>query len=192
MPNRIIHESCRASVSLSKVSYGAECMFWRLLTAADDYGRFEAENDLILANCYKRSLLRTLTGDILTWKEELEREKVIRLYRHSGKEYGYFVNWTKYQRVRAATSKFPDPRTSDSSRQHMTADDSGCQQMTTYVADCGPSRIRDRERKRDRESRADDVAPATEPNGTEPSQADLERGRAFLRAAGLNPPETTP
>lgn len=43
MPNRIIRDKCRTSISLDKLSFGAECMFWRLTTVADDYGRFEAD-----------------------------------------------------------------------------------------------------------------------------------------------------
>ena len=111
MPNRIIRESCRSSVSLSKLSHGAERMFWRLTTCADDYGRFQAESGLILANCYSRMLLTILEADISTWKEELVDQKVIVLYTNDGKEFGYFVNWDKYQERRAKKSKYPPPST---------------------------------------------------------------------------------
>jgi hypothetical protein len=105
-------------------------MFWRLLTVADDYGRFQAEAELILATCYSRMLLTILTADIITWKEELEEQDVIRLYESDGKEYGYFVNWHKYQDRRAKRSKYPDPANICT---HVPACASTCSQMPANV-----------------------------------------------------------
>ena len=52
MPNRIIRESCTTSPTLDALSDGAERMFWRLTTIADDYGRFDADPRVLLAKCF--------------------------------------------------------------------------------------------------------------------------------------------
>ena len=109
MPNRIIRESCRSSPNLAGISGDAERLFWRLTTVADDHGRFESESPLVSSSCFPRQLLAyppVVTERLLG---ELVEAKLILLFEEGDRRYGQFINWTKHQRVRAATSKYPPP-----------------------------------------------------------------------------------
>lgn len=117
MPNRFIRESCRTSATLDQLSDGAERMFWRLTTVADDFGRFEADPRILLSNCFPLRVDRTKTSKIEGWFLEMmttknpdgELDPLIISYFVNGKRYGFFSTWSKYQTCRAATSKHPDP-----------------------------------------------------------------------------------
>ncbi len=124
MPNRDIKESCRTSKNLAELSHGAERMFWRMTTYADDYGRMPADADVIRAACFPRLLDRVSVSNVAKWLDELRRVKLISCYNDStGHHLLFFLTWRLHQRVRAKHSKYDPP--SDASR---------CQHMTAYVA----------------------------------------------------------
>jgi hypothetical protein len=175
MPNRIIREACRTSLSLSKLSHGAERMFWRLLTCADDFGRVQADPELIQAACFPRQLLSVHVADVRAYREELIVHNMLVLYTHSGNEYAYFKNWDKWNKKRSKYAKYPAPPASAST----------CEQMPTYADICASNREARVEIRDTRVEKREGLAHA---NGHEPTPADLERGLAYLRAAGLNPP----
>src|SRR5437899_2293748 len=52
MPSRIIRESATTSRSLNQLSDAGERIFWRLVTVADDHGRFDADPVVLLAKCF--------------------------------------------------------------------------------------------------------------------------------------------
>jgi len=127
MPNRLINESCRASETLARVSANAERLFWRLLTVADDYGRFRAQPALVRSSCFQQMLDSISDGDVAAWLNELVRVRAVQLYRVDGKEYGWFLKWQKYQQCRARKSKFPEPPASNC--EHVLADET-CSEQT--------------------------------------------------------------
>ena len=135
MPDRVIRERSRRSKSLAKISAEAERLFWRLVTYADDYGRFPADPDLILAGCFPRQASQITVEDVVRWYRELQAEKMVATWRVEDLFYGRLVNWGKDHRdPRAKTSKYPAPQsgtpvedmsvslTSDNTCQQMTAD----------------------------------------------------------------------
>ena len=116
MPNRVIKDSVRTSRSLARLTDRAERLFHRLRLTADDFGRFEADLDLVLAACFPRhatggeGVERWSTGDIEGEMRELQAEKMVEIYTgEEGRLYGVFVNWERYERRRAKFSKYPDP-----------------------------------------------------------------------------------
>ena len=109
MPNRIIRDSCKTSKSLDQLSAEAERLWWRLITVADDFGRFEAEPVLLLSKCFPRKAQIYDLLDIAKWYAELEACELVRTYVSKGQLYGFFVTWGKYQTMRAKASKYPDP-----------------------------------------------------------------------------------
>src|SRR3990167_5640160 len=109
MPNRIIRESCTTSPTLDALSDGAERMFWRLTTVVDDFGRFDADNRVLLAKCFPLKVGILKIREINKYKDELINNNLIKLYRVGEKCYGFFVSWEKYQNIRARVSKFPSP-----------------------------------------------------------------------------------
>ena len=64
MPNRILKESINESKPLSEVSFFAEDLYKRLITYADDYGRFNADYQIMRARLYPRELQIVSENDI--------------------------------------------------------------------------------------------------------------------------------
>lgn len=111
MPNRIIKESINESRSLSELSFFAEDLFKRLITYADDCGRFNADYQIILARLYPREIQVVSEPDIEDALIELSGAGKIGFYTSSPKKeiYGCFPNWNNHQRVRDSKNRFPDP-----------------------------------------------------------------------------------
>ena len=110
MPNRIIKESVRYSYEIEDLSPSAEVTFYRLLTFADDYGRFPSDIRILQSQLFPlKSSVRS--KDFNTWISELIKTGLIRLYvGEDDKPYGYFVTWENHQTVRNQRSKYPEPQ----------------------------------------------------------------------------------
>lgn len=111
MSNRIIKESINESRSLSELSFFATDLYKRLITYADDYGRFNADYQIILARLYPREMQIVNELDIEDALIELSGAKKIGFYTSNSKKeiYGCFPNWNEHQRVRDSKKRFPDP-----------------------------------------------------------------------------------
>ena len=109
MPNRIIRESARTSLTLDAISAEAERLFWRLVVTADDHGRFHADPSLVLAACFPLRIQRLKPITVKQWLDELVKVGAIRVYPVDGRTYGYFPTWTRHQRRPQSRSKFPGP-----------------------------------------------------------------------------------
>lgn len=116
MPNRIIKDSINESMGLSECSVFAEDLFKRLITYADDYGRFNADTTIMRARLYPRELEIVSEQDIIDALVELSGVGKIEFYEpaifnqfHKRGIYGAFPNWGSHQRVRDSKSKCPDP-----------------------------------------------------------------------------------
>lgn len=111
MPNRIIKESICESRKLSEVSFFAEDLYKRLITYADDYGRFNADYQIILARLYPREIGIVSIDDIEDAMTELIGVEKIAFYTSEARKeiYGCFPNWAEHQRVRDSKKKCPEP-----------------------------------------------------------------------------------
>lgn len=111
MPNRIIKESICESKKLSEVSFFAEDLYKRLITYADDYGRFNADYQIMLARLYPREIQEVSIADIEDALIELTGIGKIRFYTAKVKKeiYGCFPNWNEHQRVRDSKGRCPEP-----------------------------------------------------------------------------------
>lgn len=107
MPNRIIRESSRSSRSLARVSAEAERLFWRLVTWADDYGRFDSESRIVMGSCLPLHTVKA--GEVERWLLELAKVDAIRFYEHAGRRLAFFPSWDRHQRARSTKPKYPDP-----------------------------------------------------------------------------------
>ena len=103
MPNRILKDSIRESVSINALSPEAEVCFYRLITYADDYGLFRA--DLCLANSFLFPRKHFKDTQIEKWLDEIAKADMIFFYRVAENLYGAFTNWKKHKQVRAQRSK---------------------------------------------------------------------------------------
>lgn len=123
MPNRFIKESCRSSKNLDKITDFEERLFWRLITTADDFGRFQACPSLVRASCfpYRSISLVNIEKALLG----LQSNSLIILYSVGDRQYGEFSTWEKHQgKARARNSKYPNRL--DGS---MLADEINCLQL---------------------------------------------------------------
>lgn len=125
MPNRFIKESCRSSKNLDKLNDFEERLFWRLITTADDYGRFQACTELVRAACFPYRSIST--ANINKALIGLQTHKLITLYQVEDRWYGEFVTWEKHQgKARSRNSKYPNKLDA-----FLQADASRCMQMQT-------------------------------------------------------------
>lgn len=107
MASRIIRESSRTSPTLAKLSHGAERLFWRLTTYADDWGRFEADPEIVRGACLP-TVSGVTTKHVQAWLAELSKG-LVRFYAVNERQYGVFLTWFKHQRKRDGQAKHPDP-----------------------------------------------------------------------------------
>ena len=116
-------------------------MFYRLIVNCDDFGRFEGRTAIL------KGRLFPLKGDVTFGMIEeglrkLNSVGLVEMYEYDGKPYLYIPTWENHQTVRAATSKYPDPKecesiciqlqTDESSCKQMDADENGCKQIHPY------------------------------------------------------------
>lgn len=134
MPNRFIKECCRSSPTLQKLNDFQERLFWRLLTMADDYGRFEADPTVVLNTCFPLGIKQTKT-DVSKCLQLLAHENAVLLYVVNGRAYGQFTNFIYFQgSPRAKKSKHPSPEENQqvmNGCEHMQADANICEQTQT-------------------------------------------------------------
>lgn len=111
MPNRILKETINESKGLSDCSLVAQDFYKRLITYADDYGRFDSDVEIIRARLYPRELNYVTEMDIEDWLVELAGVGKLMFYTANGNEeiYGIFPNWKDHQRIRESKAKTPEP-----------------------------------------------------------------------------------
>jgi hypothetical protein len=109
MPNRILRDYTD-SLCFDGIGAEVERLFIRLLTKADDYGRFHADPRLVGAACFP--LEQDIEPkQIAKWLAELERRGLILRYDAEGKHCLAVINYG--QRLRNSRLKFPPPADKD-------------------------------------------------------------------------------
>jgi hypothetical protein len=109
MPNRIIHEKATASPTLNMLSGDEERFHWRLTTKADDYGRFDADPRVLMANCFPLKVGHWKPALVECWRNALSAAGLICLYTVRERLYGAYTAWDAYQRKRESKPKYPAP-----------------------------------------------------------------------------------
>lgn len=111
MPNRIIKDSINESRGLTSCSFFAQDLYKRLITYADDYGRFNADPQIMVARLYPRELSVVSFEELTEGLIELVGVEKIKFYTSSGRKeiYGCFPHWEEHQRVRDGKKRLPDP-----------------------------------------------------------------------------------
>ena len=105
MPNRIIREGITTSESLAMVSFEAECLFYRLMVVADDFGAFDGRAVIVRAKCLP--LRDSTVAQVGEWLRELAEHSLIVQYESEGKPYLAIPKFR--QRTRANSAKYPLP-----------------------------------------------------------------------------------
>ena len=108
MGNRLLKESIRFNRRIDELDWFEEVMFYRLITAADDYGVFYAD-PVVLARILfplKKGVDDRMTAKAL---KKLEAVGLVRLYRAGNEEWLMIVSWKKHQRLRNSRHNYPVP-----------------------------------------------------------------------------------
>ncbi|HKB60060.1 MAG TPA: hypothetical protein VKC56_08470 [Gallionellaceae bacterium] len=107
MPNRILREGILTSERVNSLGFEAEVFYRRLMSVADDYGRFHAHPALLRAALFPLKLDAVRDEAMARLLEEVETAGLVRTYVVEGKRYLQLLDFR--QRVRANASKFPAP-----------------------------------------------------------------------------------
>lgn len=112
MPQRFLRPGIRSSKRFNRVTWFEQIFYVRLITLVDDYGRYEADPELLQSEAFpfgtpdgKQVQLSAIVSGLasLAGKDLLLRYKEI----STGKEYFELTRWTERKR---SDSRWPDPR----------------------------------------------------------------------------------
>ena len=121
MPNRILKDSICRSDTIDKLTWFEEVLFYRLIVACDDYGRFDGRPAIIKGTCFPlKDITNKTIGDAL---DKLSTVGLVRGYEVQGRPYLQLVTWDNHQQVRAHKSKYPEE---PKNGYQLISDDIGC------------------------------------------------------------------
>lgn len=104
MPNRYVREGAIDSPRVNRLTWKGEVFYRRLLNRVDDFGRFHANPELLLAYVFPVRSRQVSVADIGKMLDECQKCDLLTVYEVDGKEYLEMHVW---ERGRARTSKFP-------------------------------------------------------------------------------------
>jgi len=124
VPTRLLRDGILESEAVCSLPWAAEVLYRRLMSVADDYGRFSASPKLIRAKCYPLQIDKVSDSDVGKWLAQVAEAGLVRVYpAQDGKRYLEIVKFG--QQVRSK-SKHPAPP--DGECAHCEASDSSCLQ----------------------------------------------------------------
>lgn len=148
MPNRYLRDGILDSDPVNSLSWEAEVFYRRLMSAVDDFGRFDGRISILRSRLYalKPNVRDT---DISHWIAACVKAGLIAVYQVGGKPY---ILFHKLGDARAKSSKYPPPDegvrerlnggdnvgesmpVGDSSCEHVRADENICSQTPTNAS----------------------------------------------------------
>jgi len=147
MPNRDLKESNRRSLSLQLLSDAAERLWYRLITSVDDFGRLEADPEVVFTTCFQRvpkgwtavKVQSCLTE--LSTKARAGDRPLISIYHVGVKSFLQILSSHVHIYQRAKTSKYP-PQSNPSliqASEHVSVSAGGCAQIPSIPESRTPS-----------------------------------------------------
>lgn len=134
MPQRLLRPGIRQSKRWNRVGYFEQTLYVRLMTLVDDYGRYEADPELIRSETFpfgdpdgNTIPIPTIDSGLLT----LASKEMLFLYENGDKRYLQLTRWKERAR---SESKWPTPESSK-----MLTNDISCQQMIASTPSPQPS-----------------------------------------------------
>lgn len=106
MPNRILRDGINSSERIARLQWPEEVLYRRLMSVVDDYGRTDANPQLLRSRCYPLQTDRVRTADISRWLAACQQAGLILHYEVDGKWYLEIRDFGQKQRT---DSKFPAP-----------------------------------------------------------------------------------
>lgn len=139
---RMIDKKLITSRKVNSISLGAECLYVRVLSLTDDFGRYHSDTRILKAHAF--SLRRVTERAIQKWLSELVDVGLIRLYSVDGEEYLEVTRFEDFQTFRTDRKRqelFPVPV-----KYHQ------CHTSDIPVGDCSLSEVSLREAKLSKEN----------------------------------------
>ncbi len=106
MPSRIIRDGIIESEAINKLSWGAEVFYRRLMSIADDYGRYDGRVALLRTRLFGLKLDQVSDADVRKWVGECLAVAAVSVYEVEHKPY---IALTKFGQQIRSKSKFPPP-----------------------------------------------------------------------------------
>ena len=107
MPTRLLRDGILTSEAVCSLKWAAEVFYRRLMSVADDHGRFHSTPTIIRSACYPLQIDKVSDSDIGKWLTECVEAGLVRVYPASdGKRYIQIVKFGQQVRSR---SRFPEP-----------------------------------------------------------------------------------
>jgi len=106
MPNRIVREAILTSEPVASLGWPEEVFYRRLMSIVDDYGRTEANPQLLRSKCYPLQTDSVRAADITRWMAACQKAGLILGYEASGKQY---LEVQKFGQQQRSASKCPAP-----------------------------------------------------------------------------------
>lgn len=106
MPSRIVRDGILTSERVNALSPLAELFYRRLMSVADDHGRYSANLTQLRAYCFPLKLDKVKESAIREWLDECVKHRLVVLYSVGGKDYLQMVDFG--QRINGK-SKYPEP-----------------------------------------------------------------------------------
>ena len=107
MADRIIRSDILTSDSVNLLSWPAEVFYRRLMSIADDFGRYDGRASLLRGSLYSLKLDKVSEADIAKWLDECQKAGLVSFYHVDGKPYLEILKFG--QRLRIMKSKYPEP-----------------------------------------------------------------------------------
>lgn len=108
MPSRILREGINSSARINALSAGAELLYRRLMSVADDYGRFHAAPQTVLGACWPTTPDKVCPQDVSKWLAECQQGErpLLAMYDVDGARYLQITDFNQKERSK---SRFPEP-----------------------------------------------------------------------------------
>jgi hypothetical protein len=106
MPNRIVRDAILTSPAVCSLGWAEEVFYRRLMSIADDFGRYEALPQLLRSRCYPLQTDDVRVADISRWMAACQKAGLVVLYEVDGKSYLQIAKFGQQQR---SASKCPPP-----------------------------------------------------------------------------------
>lgn len=120
MPNRIVRDAILSSERVASLGWPEEVFYRRLMSIVDDFGRYEANPQLLRSRCYPLQTDNVRAADISRWMAACQKAGLILGYEVAGKQYLEVLNFGQQQRT---ASKFPPPPPVDNKCQQGISND---------------------------------------------------------------------
>lgn len=140
MPSRVIKETIKTSRNVNSLSDFQFRLWIHLILSADDYGRGNADPELVknLAFPRRKGVTEKQLSDAL---HVLANLGMVNLYEVDGEPYFYFPKWGEHQRVRQKVSKFPEPEDGKEFCGELRQCAASCGELPQDAAECGNVRL---------------------------------------------------